>query len=210
MNFLIPCENGYIPSNRISESARLHQVRTQQIGHHSSLFQGYGKIRRQELAQPTLCMRSKIKAFYRSAAPITFHSRMRPKYLLFALIGLVVAYVLGHNERFLIDSRDPEWPHFQSFKWWLLSHGLSAACALFLGSMPFSDRLRQRFTRLHRVVGQFYVAGAFIAEPLGFYIQYFEERTGGTRSFSVAVADAFLWMVTTPLPWPSFLWARSV
>jgi uncharacterized membrane protein YraQ (UPF0718 family) len=117
---------------------------------------------------------------------MAFHrdSWMRPKYLLLALIGLMVAYVLGHNECFLIDSRDPEWPHIQSFTWWLLPHGLTAACALFLGPMQFSDRLRQRFTKLHRVVGRFYVAGVFIAALLGFYIQYFEERIGGTQSSS--------------------------
>jgi uncharacterized membrane protein YozB (DUF420 family) len=64
--------------------------------------------------------------------------------------------------------------------------------------MQFSDRLRQRFTMLHRVVGRFYVAGVFIAGPLGFYIQFFQERMGGARSFSVAAAaDATLWMLTT-------------
>jgi uncharacterized membrane protein len=64
--------------------------------------------------------------------------------------------------------------------------------------MQFSDRLRMRYAKLHRVVGRFYIAGVFIAAPLGFYIQYFQERTGGTRSFSFAAAlDAFLWMLTT-------------
>ncbi len=85
-----------------------------------------------------------------------------------------------------------------AFKWWLLPHGLAGACALLLGPMQFSDRLRQRFTRLHRVIGRFYIAGAFIAAPLGTYIQYFEERMGGPRSFSVAAAvDAILLMTTT-------------
>jgi uncharacterized membrane protein len=122
----------------------------------------------------------------------------RPKYILFAIIAVMVAYVLRHNEHFLIDARDPEWPHIQPFRWWLLPHGLMGACALLLGPMQFSDRLRQRFTKFHRVVGRFYVAGVFVAAPLGFYIQYFEERLGGARSFSAAAAtDAILWMLTT-------------
>jgi uncharacterized membrane protein len=124
--------------------------------------------------------------------------RPRPKYLLFAFIGLMVLYVLRHNEHFLVDATDPAWVHYQPFKWWLLPHGLAGACALFLGPMQFSDRLRQRYAKLHRVVGRFYVAGVFIAAPLGFYIQYFQERMGGTRSFSFAAAlDATLWMLTT-------------
>src|SRR3989441_12588911 len=76
--------------------------------------------------------------------------------------------------------------------------GMVGACALLLGPMQFSERLRQRFTKFHRVVGRFYVAGVFVAAPLGFYIQHFEERMGGARSFSVAAAvDAILWMLTT-------------
>jgi len=125
-------------------------------------------------------------------------ARLRPKYLLFGFIGLMLAYVLVHNERFLIDSHSPEWPHIQSFKWWLLPHGLTGACALLLAPMQFSDRLRQRFTKLHRVIGRFYVAGVFLAAPLGFYVEYFEERMGAPRSFSVAAAaQAVAWMLTT-------------
>ena len=91
----------------------------------------------------------------------------------------------------------------ESFKWWLLPHGLTAACALFLGPLQFSDRLRLRFAKAHRVMGRFYVAGVFIGAPLGIYIQYVEERMGMTRSFTfAAVADAALWMFTTGMaPW---------
>jgi uncharacterized membrane protein len=64
--------------------------------------------------------------------------------------------------------------------------------------MQFSDRLRDRFRRIHRVVGRIYVAGVFVAAPLGFYIQYFQERMGDPRSFSIAAAvDAALWVITT-------------
>jgi uncharacterized membrane protein len=125
-------------------------------------------------------------------------SRFRPKYLVFGFVGLMIAYVLVHNESFLIDSKAPVWHHYQPFKWWLLPHGLAGACAILLGPMQFSDRLRARFTKLHRVVGRIYIFGAMIAAPLGTYIQYFEERMGGPRSFSVAAGvDAFLLMTTT-------------
>ena len=92
----------------------------------------------------------------------------------------------------------PEWAHIESFKWWLVPHALIAACALFLGPLQFSGRLRQRFAKLHRVLGRCYVAGVFIGAPLGIYIQYLEERLGFPRSFTfAAVADAALWMFTT-------------
>ena len=124
--------------------------------------------------------------------------RLRPKYLLFAAIGLMLAYVIPHDESFLVHPKDPIWRHYEPFKWWLLPHGVAGACALLLAPMQFSDRLRNRFRKLHRVVGRIYVAGVFVAAPLGLYIQYFEERMGDPRSFSIAAAaDAALWMTTT-------------
>jgi uncharacterized membrane protein len=125
-------------------------------------------------------------------------SVVRPKYAVFTLIGLMLAYVLVHNESFLIHPKDPVWQHYHPFRWWLLPHGLAGACAILLGPMQFSDRLRQRFAKVHRVIGRIYVVGAFIVAPLGTYIQYFEERMGGPRSFSIAAAvDAALLMITT-------------
>jgi len=135
-----------------------------------------------------------------NTAPMSFvrNSWLRPKYFLFGFIGLMLLYVPGHNERFLIDAKDPEWPNIQTFNWWLLLHGLTGACALLLGVMQFSDRLRRRHTKLHRIVGQFYIAGTFLAAPLVFYVQYFQERMGATRSFSIAAAmQATTWMLTT-------------
>ncbi len=133
-----------------------------------------------------------------AALPLQRVTWFRPKYLLFAFIGLMLAYVLRHNEHFLIDAKDPKWAHIHPFRWYLLPHGIMGACALLLGPLQFSDRLRQRFAKFHRVVGRFYVAGVFIGAPMGLYIQYFEERMGGARSFSFAAGtDAALWMLTT-------------
>lgn len=135
-----------------------------------------------------------------STLPVSLQrsSWLRPKNLVFACVGLMLLYVLRHNESFLIHSEDPVWHHYQPFKWWLLPHGIAGACALLLGPMQFSDRLRQRFTKMHRIVGRIYVAGVFVAGPLGFYIQFFQERMGAPRSFSIAGAvDAALWMITT-------------
>jgi uncharacterized membrane protein len=133
-----------------------------------------------------------------TAAGIQSSSLLRPKYVLFGLIGLMFVYVLGHNESFLVNPRDPVWQHYQPFKWWLLAHGLAGACALLLVPMQFSDRVRQRYLKLHRVVGRIYVAGAFIAGPLGIYIKFFQERLGSQRSFTMAAAThGILWMVTT-------------
>ena len=125
-------------------------------------------------------------------------SWLRPKYLLFGFIAMMLAYVIPHDESFLVHPKDLIWQHYEPFKWWLLPHGVAGGCALLLGPMQFSDRLRERFKQLHRVIGRIYVAGVFVAAPVGFYIQYFQERMGVPRSYSIAAAvDATLWMATT-------------
>lgn len=132
----------------------------------------------------------------RKAAPSK--SMLRAKTYLFVFVGLMLAYVLYHNESFLIHPKAPIWLHYQPFKWWLLPHGIAGACALLLGPMQFSDRLRQRFTKLHRIMGRIYIGGVLIASPLGFYVEFFQERTGAPRSLSLAAAtQATLWMATT-------------
>src|SRR5215470_9983050 len=120
------------------------------------------------------------------AAGVGPFPRIRAKYFLFGVVGLMLAYVVVHDESFLVNPNDPIWSHYEPFKWWLLPHGIAGACALLLGPMQFSERLRCRFKKLHRVLGRIYIAGVFIGAPLGVYIQYFEERLGGSRSFTVA------------------------
>jgi uncharacterized membrane protein len=118
--------------------------------------------------------------------------------LLFAIFGLMAIYVLQHNERFIVDSKAPVWNHYQPFKWWLLVHGLGGASALVLAPMQFSERLRRRYTGLHRIAGRIYVAAAIIAGLTGIYIQFFQEQSGGTRSFTLATTvQGTVWMLTT-------------
>ena len=124
--------------------------------------------------------------------------KLRAKYVVFSAIALASLYVLYHNERFLIDSNHPAWQHYGPFKWWLLPHGIFGAIVLLLAPLQFSDRLRQRFTKAHRVMGRLYVVGAIGLAPLGAYIQYYQERMGAPRSFTVlGVVDAALLMGTT-------------
>ena len=127
--------------------------------------------------------------------------RLRLKYVLFAFIGAMIAYVLFHNEIFLVQPANPHWQHYQALGLWLLVHGVAGGSALILAPMQFSDRLRMRFTKLHRVSGRIYVTGALILGPFGIYIQYMDERMGlGPRSFTVeTVIQASLLVITTAI-----------
>lgn len=122
----------------------------------------------------------------------------RAKYALFALIGAMLAYVLYHNESFLIDPARPVWEHYAGIKWTLLPHGIAGATALALAFAQFSSRLRSRHLNVHRWIGRVYVTAVAVAAPLGVVTQYLDERTGDPRSFTVlAAVDAALWLLAT-------------
>jgi len=121
---------------------------------------------------------------------------IRPKYLAFTFVGIMMAYVAVHNESFLVNWKDPIWEHYKTIKWYLLPHGITAAFALLLGPLQFSDRLRARYTKFHRVSGRIYVAGALLGGPLGAIMQAVE---GPDRWVVLSVVDASMLVATTSI-----------
>jgi hypothetical protein len=131
--------------------------------------------------------------------------KINAKSVVFTIIALTSLYVLYHNERFLIDAEHPAWQRYAPFKWWLLPHALFGTIVLLFAPLQFSDRLRQKFPRAHRIMGRLYVVGAMVMAPLGAYVQYYQERLGAPRSFTIlAVVDAAMVMIATSL---AFLFA---
>ena len=126
--------------------------------------------------------------------------KINAKYVVFSVITAMTLYVLYHNERFIVEPTNPIWQHYEPFKWWLLPHAVFGTIVLVFAPLQFSDRLRQRFTKAHRIMGRLYVLGAFVLAPLGAYIQYYQERMGAPRSFSIlAIVDAAMLMGATAL-----------
>jgi uncharacterized membrane protein len=119
--------------------------------------------------------------------------KLNAKYVTLSMIAVASTYVLYHNERFLVEAENPLWQHYAPFKWWLLPHAVFGAIVLLVAPFQFSNRIRQRFTRAHRIMGRLYVVGVIVLAPLGAYIQYYQERSGMPRSFTVlAIVDALM------------------
>ena len=133
------------------------------------------------------------------AGSMEFSRRLQTKNLVFGVIAAMVAYVLWHNERFLIEPLSPIWKHYRDLGVFLLVHGVAGGSALILAPMQFFEHLRTRFTKLHRVTGRIYVTAALILAPMGAYVQYLDESLlTSPRSFTVAaVIDATLLITTT-------------
>ncbi len=125
---------------------------------------------------------------------------VRPKHVVFAVIWLMFAYVLYHNERFLVDASDASWPHYRDLGWRLLVHGVLGAMAFLLIFMQFNDRLRGRFLTLHRICGRIYIGAVFVAAPFGVYLAQLDKSIGYTFSFTLSTAVfATLWMFATAM-----------
>ena len=126
--------------------------------------------------------------------------KVNAKHVVFTAITLATIYVLWHNERFVVQSEHPAWQRYESFKWILLPHAIFGSITLLSAPFQFSDRLRQKYPRVHRIMGRLYVLGVLVLAPTGAYIQYFQERLGAPRSFTVlGGVDAALLMGTTAL-----------
>lgn len=126
--------------------------------------------------------------------------KINAKHIVFTAITIATIYVLWHNERFVVQSDHPAWLRYESFKWWLLPHAVFGSIVLLFAPFQFSDWLRGRYPRAHRFMGRMYVLGVYVLAPTGAYIQYFQERGGAPRSFTIlAIVDAVLLMGTTTL-----------
>src|SRR5579871_4736943 len=116
------------------------------------------------------------------------------KWLFFGLMAACLLLVLYTDERFLLNSGDPEWTHIAPFRWWLLVHGLAGLTALVAGSLQFSDTIRRTRPVIHRRTGWLYAGAVLVAAPIAVYM--------GVRFhppvFAMEVpAQAGLWLVTT-------------
>lgn len=126
--------------------------------------------------------------------------KVNAKQVVFTAITLATIYVLWHNERFVVQADHPAWQRYESFKWWLLPHAVFGSIVLLFAPFQFSDWLRQRFPKAHRIMGRLYVLGVYVLAPTGAYIQYFQERGGAPRSFTIlAIVDAALLIGTTTI-----------
>jgi len=126
--------------------------------------------------------------------------KVNAKRVVFTVIALATLYVLWHNESFAVQPDHPAWNHYSPFKWVLLPHAIFGSIVLLFAPFQFSNRLRQRLPKLHRIMGRLYVLGVYVLAPTGAYIQYFQERMGAPRSFTIlGIVDAVLLIGVTTI-----------
>jgi len=127
----------------------------------------------------------------------TVTSRSQAKLLFFLLFFALTIFAVYDKNARILDPTSPIAQHFAPAKWYLLVHAFFGAIAMVVASFQFSNRLRVRYLRVHRVLGYVYVTSVFIAAPFAVVV-----AMKIPKSFSVVAANcmnSFGWAVTTAI-----------
>ena len=122
-------------------------------------------------------------------------SRSHAKLVFFLLFfALTIVAVYEKNAR-IFDPTSSIAQHYAPAKWYLPVHAFFGAIAMVAAAFQFSNRLRARYLRLHRVLGYIYVTSVFISAPFAVIV-----AMKIPKSFSLMAANcmqSFGWLVCT-------------
>jgi len=134
-------------------------------------------------------------------APSTGRSRF--KTVLWIFLGLTALFVFMSSEVLLVT----DYPMYHAYRLQviadrhlLIPHTLAGIFALLIGPVNLSSRIRQRYLKLHRVLGRIYVVSVFIGATTGVAL------AAGRPGFPGTCGQAAAWVVCTTA---AFLTARN-
>jgi uncharacterized membrane protein len=128
-----------------------------------------------------------------SAPAVTSHSHAKLFFFL-AFFTLTILGVLEKDAR-VFDPTSPIALHFAPVRWFLAVHGLFGALAMLVAALQFSNRMRARYLRVHRILGYVYVASVFISCPFAVLIS--SKLARSPSQFVANCMNSFGWIVTT-------------
>lgn len=115
-----------------------------------------------------------------------------------AIVGLIALYfvidrALPYVFKFNIEQyQDYYWPN----KWWLVGHLLGGMAALILGPFQFSSPFRNRFIKVHRILGKIFIVAIVLASVCALYMAiYVAPQVNISWSISLFVM-ALVWLVS--------------
>ena len=129
-----------------------------------------------------------------AVAPVR-RSRSQNKLGFFILFGLLTIFVTYMKNARIFDPTSEIAQHFAPVKWYLVPHAFFGALAMLLGVFQFSNRLRARYLKTHRMLGYIYVVSVFIAAPLAVPMTV----RFGPSLVAASVMQSFGWMLTTAI-----------
>jgi uncharacterized membrane protein len=129
--------------------------------------------------------------------------RSRFKTVLWICLGLTALFVFITSEVLLVT----DYPMYHVYRLQviadrglLIPHTLAGIFALLIGPINFSSRIRQRYLKLHRVLGRVYVVSVFVGAITGVAL------ASGRPGFPGTCGQAAAWVVCTTA---AFITARN-
>lgn len=129
----------------------------------------------------------------RSASP---HRRSQKKLIFFAIFFAATAFVTFMKNREILQPTSQVAQHFAPGMVFLIPHAIFAGLAMVMGAFQFSNRLRARYLRTHRIMGYIYVVSVMIGAPIAIPLA---ARVDTPSIVAAAVVQAFGWMLCTGL-----------
>ena len=135
--------------------------------------------------------------------PVPTAKRSRFKVVVWSLLGLTTLFVFITSEVMLFT----DYPMYHAYRLQVISdrhllipHSLAGTLALLIGPINFSSRIRQRYLRLHRVLGKVYVVAVFVGAFTGISL------AAGRPGLPGTTMQAAAWVVCTTA---AFITARN-
>ena len=88
-----------------------------------------------------------------------------------AFFALTIFATYEKNAR-VLDPASPIARHYALATWFLPVHAVFGILALGLAAFQFSNRLRARYLRLHRILGYAYVTSVFVSAPFAVVVAF--------------------------------------
>ncbi len=130
-----------------------------------------------------------------AAVPATrVRSRSQAKLVFFLIFFAVTAFVTYMKNARILDPSSEIARHFAPGTLFLIPHAIFAGLALVMGAFQFSNRLRSRYLRVHRVMGYIYVVSVMIGAPIAIPLA---ARVDTPSLTAASVVQAFGWMFCT-------------
>jgi uncharacterized membrane protein len=127
------------------------------------------------------------------AAPVV-RKRSQKKLLFFLLFGAATVFVTYMKNAHVFDPSSEIARHFAPVTWYLIPHAFFGALAMTLGAFQFSNRLRARYLKVHRVMGYIYVVGVFISAPFAIPLAM---KIHTLSLVGASAVQSLGWMLTT-------------
>jgi uncharacterized membrane protein len=117
--------------------------------------------------------------------------------LFFAGFFALTIFAAYEKNARILDPTSPIARHYAPASWFLPIHGVFGILALGLAAFQFSNRLRARYLRMHRILGYAYVTSVFISAPFAVVVAFKIPKP--VSSIAANCVQSLGWIVCTAI-----------